>query len=77
MGSLGLQKLAIAIIVGFSSVLFSLAYTAARYGYYCSCCSCSTRLEKEEVTTTQEHKKLASKRNPRNSKPRKICCFQH
>jgi len=76
MGSLGLQKLAIAIIVGFSSVLFSLAYAAARYGYYCSCCSCSTRLEKEEVTT-QEHKKLASKRNPRNSKPRKICCFQH
>jgi hypothetical protein len=36
------------------------------------------KVEKEkEIATTQEHKKLASKRNPRNSKPRKICRSQH
>jgi len=40
-------------------------------------CSCSTRVEKEEVAAIQEHKKQASKKNPRNSKLGKICCFQH
>jgi hypothetical protein len=55
---------------------FSLAYVVASYG--CSCCSCNTKIKKEkEVASTQEHKKPASKRNPRNSKPGKICCFQH
>jgi len=55
---------------------FSLAYVVASYGYYCSCCSCSTKIEKEkEVVATQKHKKLANKRNPRNSKPRKIYRF--
>jgi hypothetical protein len=40
--------------------------------------SCNTRVQKEEeITTIQEHKKTVSKRNPKNLKPRKICCFQH
>jgi hypothetical protein len=57
---------------------FSLAYVDASYGYCYSCCSCSTKVEKEkEVATIQEHKKPSSKRNPKNSKPRKICRFQH
>ncbi len=57
---------------------FPLAYIATSYGYYCSCCSCNTKVEKEnEVIATQEHKKPTSKRNPRNSKPGKICHFQH
>jgi hypothetical protein len=35
-------------------------------------------VEKEkQVATTQEHKKPTSKRNLRNSKPKKICCLQH
>jgi hypothetical protein len=55
---------------------FSLAYVVASYGY-CSCCRCNTKVEKEEVTTTQEHKKPTSKRNLRNSKPGRIYHFQH
>jgi hypothetical protein len=51
---------------------FSFGYVVASYGC-CSCCSYSTRVEKEEeITGTQEHKKTTSKRNPRNprnSKP--------
>ncbi len=57
---------------------FSLAYVTTSYGCYCSYCTCSIRVEKkEEITTTQEHKKPTSKKNPRNSKPGKICPFQH
>jgi hypothetical protein len=60
------------------SVSLSLAYTVVSYGCCCSCCNCSTIVEKEEeVITIQEHKKPTSKRNPRNSKPRKIYHFQH
>jgi hypothetical protein len=70
--SLGLQKLVVAAIMGF------FAYTIVSYSCCCFCCSFSTRIEKEkEVASTQKHKKLISKRNPRNSKPRKICRFQH
>jgi hypothetical protein len=59
-------------------VSFSFACVIASYGCCCSYCSYSTRVEKEkEVVTTQEHKKPASKRNLRNSKPRKIYSFQH
>jgi hypothetical protein len=51
---------------------FSLAYVTTSYGYCCSYYTCSIRVEKEkEVATTEEHKKPASKRNPRNSKPRR------
>jgi len=50
----------------------------ASYGCCCSFGSYSTRVKKEEeIIITQEHKKPTSKRNPRNSKPRKICYFQH
>jgi len=71
---------------------FSLTYVVASYGCCCSCCSCSTKVKKKKrtkksetqetkkkkkVATTQEHKKPTSKRNPRNSKLRKICHFQH
>jgi len=57
---------------------FSLVYTTVNYGYCCSYCSYNTKVEKEEeVVAIQKYKKLASKRNPRNSKPRKIYCFQH
>jgi hypothetical protein len=42
---------------------FSFAYVVASYGC-CSCCSCNTKVvEEKDVTTTQEHKKLANKRN--------------
>jgi hypothetical protein len=38
--------------------------------FFFFCYSCSTRVEKEqEKITTQEQKKLANKRNPRNSMP--------
>ncbi len=53
--------------------LFAYAFTS--YGRCCACCSYSTRVEKEEVVTTQEHKNPTSKRNPRNSKPGKIYTF--
>jgi hypothetical protein len=57
---------------------FSLAYIVASYGCCCSCYNYNTRVEKEkEVTTTQEHKQPASKRNPRNSKLGKIYRFQY
>jgi hypothetical protein len=57
---------------------FSLACAAANYGCYCSCYSYSTKVKKEkEVAITQEHKKPASKRNPRNSKPKKTYHFHH
>jgi hypothetical protein len=50
----------------------------ASYGCSCSCCNCSAIVEKEEkVAETQEYKKPASKRNPRNSKLGKIYHFQH
>jgi hypothetical protein len=67
---LSLQKLAVVAVVGFLGVPFSLAYTIANYGYCCSYCSYSTKVEKEEeIVATQEHNKPTSKRNPRNSKP--------
>ncbi len=48
---------------------FSLAYDAASYGCCCSYYSYSTKVEEEkEVAAIQEYK---------NSKPRKICRFQH
>jgi hypothetical protein len=56
---------------------FSLVYVATSYGCCYFCCSCSIKVEKEEVAVTQEHKKPISKRNQRNSKLRKICHFQH
>jgi hypothetical protein len=65
-------------LVAYFQCPFSLAYIIANYGYCCSYCSCSTKVEKEEeVVAIQKHKKLASKRNPRNSKPGKIYHFQH
>jgi hypothetical protein len=50
----------------------------ASYGFCCSYCSYNIRVEKEEeVVAIQEHKKPTRKRNPINSKLRKICRFQH
>jgi hypothetical protein len=44
---------------------FSLAYVVASFGY-CSCCSYNTKVEeKKKIATTQDHKTLTSKRNPR------------
>jgi hypothetical protein len=55
---------------------FSLTYIVANYGRCCSCCNYNTRVEKlKEAATTQEHKKPTSKRNLRNSKLKKNCCF--
>ncbi len=39
--------------------------------------TCSLFSVSLKVKPTQEHKKLVSKKNPRNSKLGKICCFQH
>jgi len=44
-GSLGLQKLVVAIVVGFSGVPSPLLTLLLIYGYYCSC---STKVEKEK-----------------------------
>jgi hypothetical protein len=56
---------------------FSFVYAIANYGCYYSCYSYSIKVKKEEVTSTQEHKKPTSKRNQKNSKLRKIYHFQH
>jgi hypothetical protein len=64
-------------LVAYFRCPFSFADAVVSYGYCCSCYSCSTKIEKEKELTTQEHKKPTSKRNPRNSKPGKICHFQH
>jgi hypothetical protein len=71
-------KLRISQLVACFWCPFSLAYIVVSYGYCYSCYSCSTKVKDEkEVATTQKHKKPASKRNPINSKLRKICRFQH
>jgi hypothetical protein len=51
-GSLGLQKLAVVTVVGFYSVPSPLLMLLLVYGYSCSYCSCSTRVEKEEEIAT-------------------------
>jgi hypothetical protein len=62
-------------LVAYFRCPFSLVCVAASYGCCCSYCSCSIRIEKK--ITTQKQKKLSSKKNPRLSKPKKICHFQH
>jgi hypothetical protein len=55
--------------MGFFRCFFSFIYIITNYGCCCYCCSYNTRVEKEEeVLITEEHKKPANKRNPRNSK---------